>query len=141
MRRVVLDTSAVVRLYVPDGPLPDRMLSAIEDAARGEVLLLAPELLLAEVAQVLWKKEQRGHLTPSEAAEVLEAIVALPVNLVTHRELLPSAVELARRQGLTVYDALFLALAERHGAALVTADQALRDASEGHRLRAPAAPD
>ncbi|MEB2846263.1 hypothetical protein GAO09_06440 [Rhizobiales bacterium RZME27] len=35
-------------------------------ALRGNTRLLAPELLLAECANILWKKVRRGELTASE---------------------------------------------------------------------------
>ena len=49
MRAVVVDTSALIRLYVPDGPIPEGLEAAMGAAWRGEALLIAPDLLLAEV--------------------------------------------------------------------------------------------
>jgi len=123
--RWVLDASAAIRLFVPDGPLPAQVEDAIDAAARGDDTLLAPELLPAEVAQVLLKKERAGLLEPSEAAQVQQAIDELPVVLVSHRELLPGANRLARAHGLTIYDALYLALAKGRHAHLLTADERL----------------
>jgi len=122
MKVVVLDTSAVIRLYVPDGPLPHGLESCIEEAWRGDAVLLAPELVLAEAAQVLLKKERARKLDSGVTAEILDAILDLPLKLVGHRDLLPDALALARRHKVTVYDALFIALALRHKADLVTAD-------------------
>jgi predicted nucleic acid-binding protein len=50
MRVYVLDISALVRLYVPDGPIPEGTEEAIEATWRAEAVALAPELALAEVA-------------------------------------------------------------------------------------------
>ncbi|MFM2152438.1 MAG: hypothetical protein RL199_873, partial [Pseudomonadota bacterium] len=44
MKRFVLDSSALLRLYLPDGPLPAGLESAVELAGRGDALLLAPQL-------------------------------------------------------------------------------------------------
>jgi predicted nucleic acid-binding protein len=130
MTVAVVDTSALIRLYVPDGPLPPGLEDAIEDAWQGDGVLMMPELALAEAAQVLWKKEQRGAMTPAEVGEVLEAILDLPIETLGHRDLLADAMSLAREHSLTVHDALFLAAALRHGASLITADQKLRRAFE-----------
>lgn len=130
MKRAVLDTSAVIRLYIPDGPVPRGLADAVDGAARGDVTLLAPELLFAEVAQVLWKKEARGQLTAPESAEILEAIVALPITLVSHRVVLAAATEAARQRNVSVYDALFLATARAHDATLFTADDRLQAAAD-----------
>ena len=130
MRRFVVDTSALVRLYVPDGPLPDGLESAVASAWRTEAMLFVPELALVELAQVLWKKEQRGHLTADEADAIRDAATELPLDVVGHRGLLDVAAALAREHRLTVYDALFLALARSRDAELISADADLLAASE-----------
>ena len=125
MRRIVLDTSAIIRLYVPDGVVPEGLADDLDSAASGDVALLVPELALAEVGQVLKKKEQAGFLTPAESDEILDAILGLPLDIVGHRDILRTAVDVARDRGLTVYDALFLALALDRKAELVSADARL----------------
>ncbi len=128
MRSIVLDTSAVVRLYVPDGPLPDGLEEGVDAAWRSEAILLAPELLLAELGQVLWNKERRGEIAEAEADQIHDEALDLPIDLVGHRELLADARALARLRDLTVYDGLFLALAIARGAELITADGTLESA-------------
>ncbi len=128
MRKFVLDTSALVRLYLPDGPLPDGLEEAVDLASQAEAALLAPELLLVEVAQAIRKKERAGVILEPEGDAVLEAVLCLPLQLVSHRALLPDAVRLARQTNVTVYDALFLALSRMHGAELISADRLLLDA-------------
>lgn len=135
MRRLVLDTSAIVRLYVPDGPLPEGLAEELDRAASGDVALLVPELALAEVGQVLKKKERAGFLAPAESDEILEAILALPLDVVGHRAILRAALEVSRRRNLTVYDGLFLALALDRRAELVSADERLRSAFAAERGR------
>jgi len=118
----VVDSSAVVRLYVPDGPVPQGLEDAIESAWRAESVIMVPELALVEVAQLLHKKVKARLLSVAEADEILAAVLDLPLELIGHRELLPAAVEQARRFGVTVYDAVFLALAIEHHAQLISAD-------------------
>jgi predicted nucleic acid-binding protein len=125
----VADTSALVRLYLPDGPVVEGLTAAVEAAWRGDGVLLCPEIALAEMAQVLWKKEQAGYLTPEEADEVFDAFLDLPLRVITHRELLPDARILSRRHRLTVYDGLFLALAHQRESRLFTADEELAEAA------------
>lgn len=125
MKTIVVDTSALVRLYVPDGPIPDGLEEAVESAWRAEAVLLAPELALAEVGQVLHKKAGLRLLSADEVDEILSAVLDLPIDLVGHRELLQKAIEYARSYELTVYDALFLTLAGAHQAQLISADDEL----------------
>lgn len=130
MKIVVLDTSALIRLYVPDGPIPDNIEKHISSALSAETTLIIPELALAEFAQVLWKKEQAGYLTPSEVDEIISAFLDLPLEVFGHIDIISDALSLARRHVLSVYDALFLALAGNRNAELVTADQSLKHAFE-----------
>jgi len=122
MRLAVLDTSALIRLYVPDGPVPEGLEALVEQALRAEAVLYVPGLALAEAAQVLRKKERAGHLTAAEADEILGEILELPIELISERLTVPDALALSRTTGLTVYDAIFVALAKRKRAELITAD-------------------
>ena len=121
----VVDTSAVVRLFVPDGPLHPEIEAAMNRAMHGSDVVLAPELMLIESANVLMRKQKRSELLSEEARAIIESIVSLPVRIEPHAPLLVSACALAQANNLTVYDALYLALAERHGARLMTCDDRL----------------
>ncbi len=130
MSVAVVDTSALVRLYVPDGPLPRDLEAAVESAWRGDGVLMAPELIFVEAAQVLLKKEMRGILNREETNLIMEAILDLPIEALGHRALLPDAISLSRDHSLTAYDALFLSAAVNGDANLITADARLRAAFE-----------
>ena len=78
MKIVIIDTSALIRFYIPDGTLPGNLEESIHSAWRGESTIMAPELLLAEAAQVLLKKEKSGFLQPQEADDILASILELP---------------------------------------------------------------
>jgi len=137
MKIVVVDTSALIRLYVPDGPIPDGLEEHLDAAWRGEIILMIPELALAEFVQVLWKKEQAGYLESSEVDEIVEALLELPVEIIGYHGILMDALSLARRYGLTVYDSLFLSLAMKRKAQLITADEHLKSAFEDSRGTVP----
>jgi predicted nucleic acid-binding protein len=79
----------------------------------------APELLDAEVLSVLRRLERDRRLPAARAAEAVEDLEAWPLERVSHRSLLDDAWALRGHVG--AYDALYVALARRHGAALVTA--------------------
>ncbi len=126
MKIIVTDTSALIRLYLPDDPISDQFEDHVESAWRGETVIMVPEIALAEVAQVLWKKQQSGYISQSEADEVLAAVLTLPLEVAGHKGLLLPALSLARRYGLTAYDSLFLALAKKKKAQLVTGDKEVK---------------
>ena len=121
----VIDTSALIRLFVPDGPLHPEIETAFNRAASGADVVMAPQLLLAEAGNVLLRKQRRGELTAPELTELLQTITSLPIRLCEQGPLLLPAVTLAQTHKLTVYDALYLAAAEQNGARLITSDDAL----------------
>jgi len=130
----VVDTSALIRLYIPDGPTPQNLERAVLSAERCEDILFAPELLLAEVGQTIIRKRHDGLLSHEDVRALLEHIQSLPLRLVPHGEIISRACKMSFDLKLTVYDALFLALAEQHDGTLITADQQLKSAAEslGH---------
>jgi predicted nucleic acid-binding protein len=101
------------------------------DAARrvleGPGPLIAPDLLVAEVGNVLWKKVSRRAITRRHAQEALIWLPELFDRLFDSAALAPRALEIAVEHGATVYDALYVALTEAAGsdAVLVTADAGL----------------
>ncbi|MCX7002209.1 MAG: type II toxin-antitoxin system VapC family toxin [bacterium] len=134
MNAVVLDSSALMRMLLPDGPLPADAEEALHRAERGDLLLLAPELALAEGVQVLHKKRQQGRISADEQKELLVDLLSIPLRLFSHKPLLARAMALAHEQALSVYDALFLALAEEFNVRLITADAKLLRAAERMHL-------
>ena len=125
--RLVVDASVVVKWYVPE-PGHDKAASLL---VPGRVLL-APDLLLAEVGNIIWKKVWREEVTKAEGEEIIDALTSVPpVALVAARPYLTAAFDLALAHRRTVYDALYVALAVTEGCRLVTADERLAHALAG----------
>jgi predicted nucleic acid-binding protein len=125
-RRVVLvvDTSVAIKWYIPE-PGSEHAL-ALRLAGND---LVAPDLLVAEFGNVLWKKVRRGELDSAEAAEIADAFVrACPVRLRPSLPYSALALDFALRFERTVYDALFVAVAVADGGSYVTADERLVNA-------------
>ena len=131
----VVDTSALIRLFVPDGPLPNDFEGFLRGVERGINIAIAPELLLAEAANVINKKQLTGELSKSESDQLLSDILSVPIRLYPHRPILPRAFDLVRAHNLTVYDTLYLALAEEHGAVIFTGDRKLLTIAERLKLQ------
>lgn len=125
MKSFVVDASAAVKWYIPE-PLSEQAVAYLTLLQQGRVVLLSPDLVIAELGNVLWKKVGRGELT-SEDARFIAATLAgsFPAGLIESRTLLPAAMEIAVSCSLTVYESLYLALAAAREAPLVTADRRL----------------
>ena len=130
----VVDTSALIRLYIPDGPMPDGFEDFLRGVERGQNSAIAPELMAVEAANVLYKKQQSGELSEDECGQLLSEMLSLPIRLFRHRPLLLNAFDLASKHRLTVYDTLYLALAAERGAVVFTADHKLAKTASDLRM-------
>lgn len=125
----VLDASAWLRLFLSDGTMPAGLEAAAVQVDRGAAAFAAPELILVEAAQALHRKCQRGFLTPKERDALWVDMRRTPIDLLPLHEHVDRALALAVAHRLTVYDALYLAIAEHLGAPLLTADADLTRAA------------
>jgi predicted nucleic acid-binding protein len=85
--------------------------------------LVAPELILPECANILWKKATRGEITRDEAMLAADLLARMDVEIVGHRPAMPVAMRLALDLGHPAYDCTYLALALERGLPMVTADR------------------
>ena len=122
---IVLDASAAV-----DRLLQTSAGQSIEKRiySRNETLH-APHLLDLEVTQVLRRLALQGVVPVRRADEAVHDLLDLRIIRYPHFVLLPRIWQL--RHNLSAYDAAYIVLAEKLGAALVTRDVRLAAAS-GH---------
>lgn len=121
--KTVVDASIAVKWVVPEehSDTADRLLAT-------GVGLHAPAHWLAEAGTALWAKSAiEGVLTRRQVEDRVEWLSGLAVEETPVRGLLAAATAVSFDLHLTVYDALYLALAERIAAPLVTADRKLHD--------------
>lgn len=86
----------------------------------------APTLIHYEVTNALYQYRRRGFLSQETVRLAQEAALALPLTFVGDDDLHRSAIRLAQRLSLpATYDAHYLAVAERVGGELWTADKRL----------------
>jgi predicted nucleic acid-binding protein len=114
-------------MLVPDASALVAFLTGGENAEEVRTQLLkhgralwAPHLVDAEVGHVLRRAVLVGELAQSAASAALEDLGDLPLRRASHRGLLARAWAL--RRNLSFYDALYIALAERLRAPLLTLD-------------------
>jgi predicted nucleic acid-binding protein len=126
---LVVDASFAVRLILPGADQPAYQRQASRWTAEG-IELVAPTLWLYEMTSALSKVVRSGDLEPDEARAALDLTLGLGLHLVPPDEALArSAFEWTLRLGRgAAYDSFYLALAERLGCALWTADRRLRNA-------------
>ena len=116
--RLVIDASVAVKWVVPE-----------PDSKHAECLLehglVAPDLLFAECANVLWKKVRRGELTKGEADVAAQTLEQADLTIVSARAYVIRATAIAVELDHPAYDGIYLAVAEALQLRLVTADDRL----------------
>jgi len=84
--------------------------------------LSAPDLLLSECTNIVWKKVRLGELSDTEASVAIRLLIHVDIELVPARRLASRAVQLACLLDHSAYDCMYLALAETVERPFVTAD-------------------
>jgi predicted nucleic acid-binding protein len=116
----VVDASVAIKWFVPE-PLQAQawtLAAAPQD-------LIAPDLLLVEVVNIAWKKQRLGEIDAIVAREIARRIRRGLGRVFPSDALIGPALDIALALRHPVYDCLYLALAERSGYPLVSADARL----------------
>ncbi len=120
----VVDASIVVKWLLPEPDSAAALESRRRWVAQG-IVPAAPDFLLIELHNVFWKKLQQGELTPDAPILAYAPTFGLEVNWFPFKPLLPQAWQLACQCHISVYDALYAALAQQLHAIFYTADSDL----------------
>jgi predicted nucleic acid-binding protein len=86
---------------------------------------LAPAIWEAEIANVVWMSIRAGVLPETEGPTKLHLARRLGIHTIATTALWHGALLRSVHTGVAVYDTLFVELADREGAPLVTFDQRL----------------
>lgn len=116
--RLVCDASALLALLLDSGPDGQWVERRISGAA-----LAAPTLVDFEVSNVIRRHELARVVSPDQAVQAHADLMDLTIERWPFELLGPRVWEL--RRNLSSYDASYIALAERLGAALITLDARL----------------
>ena len=120
---LVIDAGVALKLLIAEKDSD----SAHRLVASGDTLH-APRLMVSEIANVLWRKSRSGEIERRRVGALAAAVAAMPVRWHADETLAADAVRLALALDRPVCDCVYLALAHRFGARLVTADSRLADA-------------
>ena len=116
MSALVLDASVAASWLLDDEMDP---LAALVSARVVEDGAVVPQLWHVEVRNALIVAERRGRISADGLDERVRALVDLPVSTDTEPDL-DAALALARAHGLSLYDAIYLELAQRYQTAVAT---------------------
>lgn len=123
MAAYVLDASVLAALYVDD-PATEQSEAALARVGSDE--LHAPDFVVLEVANVLWKRVRREELHAQDAMAAIADLSGTPIRFHSIGTLVAQSLALALSHGFTAYDATYVALATRVGGIVMTNDGGMR---------------
>ncbi|MFB3883191.1 MAG: type II toxin-antitoxin system VapC family toxin [Armatimonadota bacterium] len=130
----VLDASVIIKVFVNEshsGEIRDLLRQRDADTAS---VLLVPDLLFVECANILWKRVRREGYPADSAKANLAELKSFGLSSTPTSNLIERALEIACDCQVTAYDACYAALAEQTGVPFVTADHRLAAALKGTPL-------
>ena len=129
---VVVDASVVVKWFVEEED-SDKALRLRDKYIDGEIRIIAPELIIFEVLNALYYKRL---FSESEMKEISEALEAYSFTLYSLKgEYAEKTIETAVENGITIYDASYVALAMIRDTYMYTADEKLIEKLKGEYLK------
>ena len=134
MTDYIVDSNIVAKWLLPE-PDSNRARALIAP----EYKLRAPDLLMPELANVLWKGARRGDLTTAESGELLKKFlqehIDVTVRLLPSRLVIKQALMIAATERHSIYDCIYVALAVQSRCVLITADDRLVKTIQNDILR------
>ncbi len=120
MVKYVVDASVGIKQFVPEvfSSEASRLLSAGHE-------LHTPTLFDLEMASICWKKLRRNVMTKVEADATMNQVALMPIQRHDLLPLVPEAFEIADATDRSVYDGIYIVLANRLSIQVVTADDRL----------------
>jgi predicted nucleic acid-binding protein len=134
MTPTVVDASVAVKWCLParDESLVSEAGKLLASYRTGAEQFLVPDLFWLEVANALWKAVWKQKIDSETAARSFRAVSDLKIPTISSVDLVPQALQLAVTHRRTVYDSVYVALALRVKANLITADERLANALAAH---------
>jgi len=118
--------------FIVDASVVGKWLVEETNSSRARLLiasrhfLRAPDLIVSELANVLWKKAVRKEITAREMSSTLDVLlrdyIDVAVHLLPARVLVKQALSIAHTENHSAYDSLYLATAVQAHCQLITAD-------------------
>lgn len=120
-KTLVVDASVAVKWFVNEEN-SNKALELKESFLKRQIELIAPDFIILEILNALRYNKKKE----SELVRANKDLFELSINLKRLNDLLSAkAIENSIKYSITIYDALYVTLAQIHGTFLITSDKAL----------------
>ena len=118
----VLDASIVLKWFLKEQD-SNKAINLKRKIRDGELIAIAPDLILYELANAL--RYKKGY-KPELVSEAINAIIDLDMEIIVPTEsLIKESAIISFEKDISIYDAIYVALAKETGYNFITADKKL----------------
>jgi len=128
MKELVIDASVILKWYLPDEEFASKALNILHRHVSGEIALCAPAIMPYEILNAFLMAERRGRVNEEVTQNAFNAFLDLEINFLDPFMDYPGIISPARSFNRSVYDASYLAVAEKRNFNFVTGDKRLYNA-------------
>jgi predicted nucleic acid-binding protein len=132
MISIVVDSSVLLKAYLPDEEGRQEAQNLMRDYARGIVTLYAPSLITYEIVNACLVASRMARLKKEKAIELMNEILGVELVKVEIDALKERIFDLASKYGRSAYDGAYVAVAESKSLPFLTADKKLYNALKHH---------
>jgi predicted nucleic acid-binding protein len=127
---IVPDASVAAKWFLPrsNETLVDEAIGILRQYERGRLDLIVPGVFWAEIGNIFWKASRLGRWTQEAAVTATGAILERRFPTAADSDVVDDAMSVALAANQTVYDSLYITVALRYGAEMITADERLANA-------------
>ena len=127
-RKYIIDTSVVFKWYYKKNEEDlDKAETLYDLIISNDGILLAPELLIYEILNILRLKEEiHNDMVDLIISEIYDTLIILAMD----KDLLKNAFSYSRDMDISFYDSIYIALSKKYEASLITADKKLFSSSK-----------
>lgn len=120
---IVLDSSVVIKWFRSYEILRDQAIKLRQAYLNGNMMIVVPDILIYEIANVL---RYKSDMDPLKVKYAIQSLFDMEIDIQNiNLDIMERTVEIAYNFNTTIYDSAFVALAENLGIGFVTADDKL----------------
>jgi predicted nucleic acid-binding protein len=130
MTNFVIDASVAVKWFFQEAGSKEAL--ELRDA---NAQLAAPDIVIVEIAHVVWKKWRRKQVSETDALALIRSARLVFAELVSTVTLIEEASKLSVALSHPIYDCLYLALAQQERVPIATADENMIAAARKAKIK------
>ena len=128
MKNFVIDTSVVLKWYLPDEHGTDQALSLFAEFVEGNLNLYAPDLINYEFVNAMWVAGKMGRIDLKDRDAAVNNFLHIEITKIDIGKLFETILFIATKYNRSCYDSAYLALSQIIKEPFVTSDKRLYNA-------------